>query len=236
MPCKGGRSSCEDRCPPLPCPSGTSPGAEFGATSILDPSGPFPRSPGSCGCAPVPVPCGTWTFLPWAVPEELSRGGVGRGMCGAFSVPMHNPCPHKHAPARPCRCTDRASTALSLRCHCGLELGMHILLLICPQRRWAVGAGSSVAWGGGCVPVLGWLMHGKGKISRASGGSEPAPACPRTQGEAAGCRSSPNPSPQHSCSNTLCFSFTLFTHCPGFHWAESFIYLNRQAMDLHSCS
>lgn len=51
-----------------------------------------------------------------------------------------------------------------------------------------------------------------------------------------GCRSSLNPLPKQSCSKSLCFSFTFLTQCPGFHQAQSFIYLNRQAVSLNSCS
>lgn len=131
----------------------------------------------------------------------------------------------------------RASTALPLRCHCRPELGMCFLPLIYPQPRWAVAAGSSIVLGGGFVPMLGWLMHGKGKMSRAGDGSEPTAqsACVERE-RPQGCRSSPKPLPQQSCSKTLCFGFTLLTQCPGFHWAESFIYLNGQAVDLNSCS
>lgn len=54
---RGGPSQRKDGCPALPCSFGTSPGAECdGATHVLSPSGPFPRSPGSCPLQAVAVP------------------------------------------------------------------------------------------------------------------------------------------------------------------------------------
>lgn len=103
---RGGPSQREDGCPALPCSFETPPGAEFdGVTCVLGPSGPFPRSPGSCPLQAAAVPecqcpvplCPPSPGLPAVLfLKSCQDEGVDKGMCSAavyraaFLVLMHD--------------------------------------------------------------------------------------------------------------------------------------------------